>query len=136
MTQLSIEDAINCIDRLSMHQPVRKKTAASHGVILYDKKLNILSTKEDVGRHNAFDKAIGEVFLNKKLSIAYIGILSSRVSFDMIQKAGRAGLGIILSVSRPTALAVKLASQLNMTLACLSREGGLFIFCGKERLIL
>jgi len=60
--------------------------------------------------------------------------LSSRISYELVQKAARARIPIILAVSRPTALAVELASELNMTIACLARGGGMFVFCGKKRL--
>ena len=88
---------------------------------------------EDVGRHNALDKAIGKAFLKGELEQIRVGAMSSRLSFELVQKAARAGLEIMVSMSRPTALAVELAESLNMTLACLGKKKGFMIFCGKER---
>ncbi|MGD2011977.1 MAG: formate dehydrogenase accessory sulfurtransferase FdhD, partial [Desulfobacterales bacterium] len=58
----------------------------------------------------------------------------SRISYELVQKAARARIPVILAVSRPTSLAVQLAGKLNMTLASLSPHDGLFIYCGRERL--
>jgi FdhD protein len=68
------------------------------------------------------------------LTDAKIGVLSSRISFEMIQKAARAHIPILLSASRPTALAVHMGKRLNMTLACTARESELIIFCGEGRI--
>jgi len=87
-----------------------------------------------VGRHNALDKAIGKVFLDHRLDKASLLILSSRISYELVQKAARARIPVILSFSRPTSLAVELASKLTMTLACLAKGSGLYIFCGENRL--
>ena len=65
---------------------------------------------EDVGRHNALDKAIGKALLEKKLDNAALAILSSRISYELVQKAARARIPTIFALSRPTALAVDLAS--------------------------
>jgi FdhD protein len=89
---------------------------------------------EDVGRHNALDKAIGRLFLDRRLDEAVFLTLSSRISYELVQKAARARVQVILAFSRPTSLAVELASELNMTLACLADSAGLYIFCGEHRL--
>ena len=99
-------------------------------------RLTPLSWAEDGGRHNARDKAIGKSFLDGRLEQLRVGAMSSRLSFELVQKAARAGLEIMVSMSRPTALAVELAQSLNMTLACLGKKRGFMIFCGKERILL
>ena len=88
----------------------------------------MLSSAEDVGRHNAVDKVIGKLFLNHTLFQAKGLVLSSRISYELVQKAARAEIPIILAVSRPTALAVNLASRLNMTLACLAPKNRTLCF--------
>jgi len=108
---------------------------ASHAAALFNSDVDLLAVAEDVGRHNALDKVIGKLFLAERLAEACLLVLSSRSSYELIQKAGRARIPIVLSVSRPTAMAVALAEQLNMTLACLSHGKGLYIFCGAERLV-
>jgi len=131
--KIEIETALECLENLVKHQPLRSKTFATHGAALCSLEFEILSSAEDVGRHNALDKAIGRLFLDNELEKAAVLLLSSRTSYDLIQKAARAKISIILSISRPTLLAVELASQLNLTLACLAREGGLYIFSGEQR---
>lgn len=133
-TQIGAKAALGCLENLSRHQPMRKKTRASHAAALYTPDLELLSVAEDVGRHNALDKAIGKLFLEGKLEKALLLILSSRISYELVQKAARACIPIILAVSRPTSLAVELASKLNMTLACFAEGPGLYIFCGEHRM--
>jgi FdhD protein len=60
--------------------------------------------------------------------------MSSRLSYELVQKAARAGLEILVGISRPTALAVELARSVNMTLAC-AKDGRLMVFCGDRRII-
>jgi len=134
-TRLSIHAALSCFEDFSNHQPLRRKTRATHAALIIGAGTDVLSSAEDVGRHNAVDKAIGKLFLNHTLSRAKGLVLSSRISYELVQKAARAAIPIVLAVSRPTLLAVNLASRLNMTLACLAPESGMYVFCGEQRLI-
>ena len=133
--RIDIDQALSRLLELSDLQTLRQKTRASHAAVLYDPEFKLLSVAEDVGRHNALDKVIGKLFLTERLAEACLLALSSRTSYELVQKAGRAGIPIVLSVSRPTAIAVALAEQLNMTLACLAHGEGLYIFCGADRLV-
>ena len=133
--KLNIEKAYKCLESLSKYQPLRRITRASHGAAIFGFDFEILSFAEDVGRHNALDKAIGKVFLKKKLSLATLVVLSSRISYELVQKAARARITTIIAVSRPTSLARDLAKKLNMTLACFAKNDGLYIYCGKKRLL-
>jgi len=132
---LSAEGLFTCVDTLSAHQPLRRRTRASHAAALFGANLDLLAAAEDVGRHNALDKVIGKLFLAGTLAKAKVLVLSSRTSYELVQKAARAAVPIVLSVSRPTALAVALAARLNMTLACLAHRDGLYIFCGADRIL-
>ena len=131
-----MSQAVGCVNRLPQHQRLYEKTRSSHAAMLFDSKLDPLGVAEDVGRHNALDKAIGKVFMNGHLAKARLAVLSSRISYELVQKAARAHLAILISISRPTGLAVELGRTLNMTLACLSKskKNGLLVFCGEERL--
>ncbi len=131
---IGIEKSLKCLENLSRHQPLREKTRGAHAAAIYDNRYKLLSIAEDVGRHNAIDKAVGNLFLKKKLRRGAFLVLSSRISYELVQKAARARIPIILAVSKPTSLAVSLASELHMTLACRGKESGLLIFCGKHRL--
>jgi len=132
--KISISQALECIYQFPRYQGLYKKTRSAHAAMLFDSELRFMAMGEDVGRHNALDKAIGKAFLGKCLPKARLAVLSSRISYELVQKAARAHLPIILSISRPTALAVELGHTLNMTLACISKKNGLLVFCGEERL--
>jgi FdhD protein len=133
---INADKGFDCLENLNKYQPLRSKTRASHAAALFDKDYMLISAAEDVGRHNALDKAIGKLFLDKSLEKAAFLVLSSRISYELVQKAARARIAIILAISRPTALAVSLASALNITLASRAHEKGLFIYCGAKRLLM
>ncbi len=132
--KITVKMALECRKKLESYQNLYKKTGSSHASMILDKNLNILSAAEDVGRHNALDKAIGKVFMKKKLDKAKVGVLSSRMSYELIQKAARAKLPVLVGMSRPTKLAVDLGRKLNMTLVSVGKRGGVWIFSGKKRL--
>ena len=134
-TAMNIQKVIACVDEIIHFQDFYRRTGGSHAAMLFDAELNVLSMAEDVGRHNALDKTIGKIFLNRHLAKARLAVLSSRISYELVQKAARAHLPILFSISRPTALAVELGQELNMTLACMGKESEMLIFCGEERLI-
>lgn len=122
-----------CIDTLPSRQPLYRKTRGAHAAAIFDENMNEMASAEDVGRHNALDKAIGKVFMDRRINSACFGVMSSRLSYELIQKAGRAGLEMLVGISRPTALAVELAESVNMTLAC-AKDGRLMVFCGDNRI--
>lgn len=129
---ITVKQAMACVDKLTGRQELYKATRGAHSAMVFDYHLNPLSQAEDVGRHNALDKAIGKVFMDGKLENACLAAMSSRISYELVQKANRAGIVFMVGMSRPTSLAVELGQAMGMTLASL-REGGLLIFCGKER---
>jgi FdhD protein len=131
--QIPIQRILECADSLSAHQLLYQKTNSAHASMIFDSGLRPLSFAEDVGRHNALDKAIGKVFMSHRLNDAVFGLMSSRLSYELVQKAARAGLQVLVGISRPTALAVELAQSVHMTLAC-AKNKDLMVFCGEERL--
>jgi len=132
---IDLEKAYHCLETLKQDQILYKRTRAAHAAAIYSSDFELLSLAEDVGRHNALDKAIGKLFLTRTLNQGGALILSSRISYEMVQKAARARIPAILAYSRPTSLAVTLAQSLNMTLACSDGVSGLYLFCGEHRLI-
>ena len=133
--RVSIDQVLKCIDRLAENQVIHRRTRGAHASLLIDRRLEVVSFAEDVGRHNALDKAIGKAFVARKLSDAVVLILSSRISYEMVQKAARARLPIVIGMSRPTALAAEMGRSLNMTLACAARQSELIVVCGEDRLV-
>jgi FdhD protein len=133
--QVEINRIFDCIGKLSQNQKYYHRTRGSHAAIIFDHKLEMMSFAEDVGRHNALDKAVGKVFFNRKLHEAAVLILSSRISYELVQKAARARLPIVIGMSRPTAMAAEMGKALNMTLACTSKESELILVCGENRIL-
>lgn len=121
------------VDDLPRHQSLNRETRGAHGAMLFDAGGNPLSLAEDVGRHNALDKAIGKVMVENRLNDAVLGIISSRLSYELIQKAARAGLQVLVGLSRPTTLAVDLAQSVGMTLVCV-QNGRLMVFGDSARI--
>ena len=133
--RIDANKALSCLETITRHQPLRSQTRAAYAAVLYGSNFDFLAAAEDVGRHNALDKVIGKILLDRKLGQAVMLTLSSRISYELVQKAARARIPIILAISRPTALAVNLASELNITLASLADGPGLYVFCAVQRLV-
>jgi FdhD protein len=125
--RIDAADIPRCIDALSAHQECYDATRGSHAALILDGMRNTIAFSEDVGRHNALDKSIGKALRNGRLSDARILVLASRVSFELVQKAARAGIPVIVSYSRPTSMAVRMAGPLNMTLAFPDTEEGFVV---------
>jgi len=134
--RMGMRQAMASLNAMAENQPLRHRTRAAHAAALCDRDGNILCVAEDVGRHNALDKAIGKALLDGSLPNAALAVLSSRVSYEMVQKTARARIPMIVAVSRPTALAVELTSRLNMGLACLAEGEGAYVFCGESRFVM
>jgi len=131
--EVEINRIFNCINTLSEKQSYYQTTRGSHAAIIFDDQLEMISFAEDVGRHNALDKAIGNAFMNRNLLKARIVVVTSRISFELVQKAARAHLPVMVSNSRPTALAAEMGQALNLTLAFPDKESELVIVCGENR---
>jgi FdhD protein len=132
--RLPTKKCYDYLEQLALHQPLRQKTKSAHATVIFDEKFKLLSVAEDVGRHSSLDKAVGLLVRQNRLDAAVTAILSSRVSYEMVQKAARAKIPVILAVSRPTQMALSLAEPLGLTIACFDRKQGLFIFTHPQRL--
>jgi FdhD protein len=133
-TSISRSGIAECIRALCNQQSLRRATRASHACALYDAELHLLALGEDVGRHNAVDKAVGQLFLSNELSRAVVMLVSSRISYELVVKAARAHIPIILALSHPTASAVELGAKLNMTLATIREHAKVSVYRGGHRI--
>ncbi|MBN1652786.1 MAG: formate dehydrogenase accessory sulfurtransferase FdhD [Deltaproteobacteria bacterium] len=123
-------------DRLFAAQRVYPATRAAHAAGIFNQNGEIVAFAEDIGRHNALDKAIGKCLLDR-VSIKGLGvILSSRASFEMVSKAARAGLEMVLASGAVTSLAIEAAELWNLTLCGPTRNDGASIHTHPERITL
>jgi FdhD protein len=122
-----------CLDQLDARQRLYRTTRGSHAALLFDDEARPLAVAEDVGRHNALDKVVGRALLDGRLAAARLVVLSSRNSYELVQKAARARLPVMVSNSRPTALAVAMGRRLGLTLAFPDGEA-LLVACGQRRI--
>jgi FdhD protein len=122
------------IEALEARQPLNAQTHAVHAAAHMASDGRITEVREDVGRHNALDKLVG--------ALARAGIdpsdgavlLTSRASYEMVDKAAMAGVRILAAISAPSALALRKAEAAGMTLVGIARRDSFVAFCGGERL--
>ncbi len=135
-SKVSVQTLYSLEQKLREAQPVFAQTGGLHAAGLFDLQGNLFALREDVGRHNAVDKVIGHALLNDMLPLDnYILFVSSRASFEIVQKALMAGIAIMAVVSAPSSLAVGLARESGMTLVAFLREARLNVYAVEERII-
>ncbi|MEH6649691.1 MAG: formate dehydrogenase accessory sulfurtransferase FdhD [Motiliproteus sp.] len=122
--QAPISDAAiqRAVAQLDANQPLQQQTGAVHGAAWCNAEGEIVQLKEDVGRHNAMDKLIGSlVHSNSDFSQGFL-LISSRASYEIVHKAAAIGIGNLVAVSAPTALAIRLAKQANINVTGFARN--------------
>jgi FdhD protein len=129
-------EVLTLMASLPERQEIYRATGGTHAIFLAATGSGeVVLGAEDVGRHNAFDKVIGQA-LQKNLPTAdKIALLSGRASFEMVFKAARAGIPVMASVSAPTSLAVNLAELQGITLISFVRGASLTVFTHAHRLL-
>lgn len=119
-------------EELRRQQAIFRSTGGLHAAGLFSADGSLVLCREDVGRHNATDKAIGAT-LRERRPVPPILLVSGRLGFEIAQKAALAGVRIVCAVSAPTSLAVSLAEETGMTLVGFLRGDRFNVYCHPER---
>jgi len=125
--------------RLRENQPLQSRSGGMHGAAWCDVDGTVQTLCEDVGRHNALDKLIGQLARQELVGdgkpMRGFLLISSRASYEILFKAARAGMAIVVAVSAPTSLAIDIADSAGITLVGFSRAGRHVVYTNPQRLV-
>ncbi len=133
--QISPAAIVKAAKGLRASQPLHLQTGATHGAAWATQDGEIVHTREDVGRHNALDKLIGWLLRHEIDPGSGFFVISSRASFEMVQKTAAAGVSVLVAVSAPTSYAVHMATELNLMLAGFVRGEHFTVYSHPEFLL-
>ncbi len=128
---LSVLDA--ALGQMRQYQPIGELTGCTHVALWLNEQGIIMDGKEDIGRHVALDKMLGARAQQNWHS--GVALVSSRASYEMVQKSAQCGVEILFAVSAATTLAVEVAQRCNLTLVGFSRPGRATVYTHPQRLV-
>ncbi|MEM7137587.1 MAG: formate dehydrogenase accessory sulfurtransferase FdhD [Myxococcota bacterium] len=127
----AIRTALASLDRA---QAFFRNTGGTHGAALFDPEGVLAVHREDVGRHNALDKAIGAWLPTRSSRNAGFAVVSSRASFELVQKTVRAGIPMLVALGAASSLAIETAVRFDVTLVGFARQDRLTVYAGGRRI--
>ncbi|MGC7559188.1 formate dehydrogenase accessory sulfurtransferase FdhD [Pasteurella sp. PK-2025] len=130
--QFDLNRLDDCLLQVQKAQQLGQETGSTHAAAFFDLTGNLLAIREDVGRHVALDKLLG--WKAKQPMQQGLILVTSRASYEMVQKAASCGVEMLVAMSAATALAVSMAEDYQLTLVGFAREGRATLYTGKERL--
>jgi FdhD protein len=134
-TTVALDVLLGLPDALRAGQKVFDRTGGLHAAGLFTASGRLAGVREDVGRHNAVDKVVGERFLAGEVPIAdHVLQVSGRLSFEIVQKAAVAGIPVLSAVGAPSSLAVEAAERFGVTLVGFVRDGRCNVYARPDRI--
>ncbi|MGK0297087.1 MAG: FdhD protein [Gammaproteobacteria bacterium] len=133
--EISTDIIFKSLAVLEQYQPINKLTGAIHAAAWVNSVGDILTLREDVGRHNSLDKLIGALHSQNLMDLsAGFVIITSRASYEMVTKAAFAGVAVLVAISAPTSLAINIAEKSNITLVGFARDNSCVVYTHSERI--
>jgi FdhD protein len=131
---VTAEQLTTALNDLQHRQSLNQLTGAIHAAAWVEPERGIIDVREDVGRHNALDKLLGLVCRTGKDTNTGFIIVTSRASYEMVQKTAFLGIGLLVAISAPTGLAIRLAEQAGVTLVGFARGANHVIYTHPQRI--
>lgn len=131
---LPLSELVSALSDIHQQQPLNRLTGAVHAAAWVLPKLGIQHVREDVGRHNALDKLIGLLLRVGKIPAEGFIVITSRASYEVVQKAASVGITLLAAMSAPTGLAIRIAEESGLTLIGFARPKQHVVYTHPQRL--
>ncbi|MDE3193147.1 MAG: formate dehydrogenase accessory sulfurtransferase FdhD [Chloroflexota bacterium] len=134
--EIDVATIVKLADALREHQRVFERTGGLHGAGLFTPRGELVTAREDIGRHNAVDKIVGRAVLDRLIPLGgHVLAVSGRAGYEIVQKAVAAGIPIIVAVGAPSTLAVATAERFGLTLVAFLRGDRFNVYSRPERVV-